>query len=587
MRLVQYPFKAASIQFNPKLHEREENIRDLLKIVTEAAQKGAKLIVTPEMATTGYHYADRQAIEPFVDTIPGVTTGQFEFIAKQYDAYIVIGMPEVDKETGIYYNSAAFVGPEGYIGKYRKTHLWETEERWAAWGDLGIPVFYSKLGKIAINICMDSAYFESARIPALLGADILVFLTNSTAQSISMLQDRAESNGLYIISANRSNTEKGYHMIGASCIWSPYGEKLAETDFIPTSNEDIDEPVILYADMNPRDYDNPGKRRLQERRPELYQELMLSAGPWDSRKTTNSKSIQVAVIQYHPNVGDKSYNLRKIGDLLMKTVKKAEDFGEKLDLLVLPELSFIGPVHLLSNPMAYDLAEPMDGLTVKMVKAWAQKYQVHMIFGLIEKENEFLYNTALLISPEGDCIGKYRKTHLTVTEKEWASPGQQISVFPTQIGKIGIMIGYDAAFPEVYGVMAVQRADMIAIPASWEGSYGKEIQLIREIPIYPYPLGSLTTWNAVAMGAQAYTIIANYVGCGCLGGSGLYTLDPLYGLDKTRITSMDQEEGQVFRFTTVPSEWWFNQEKLILSRRTHFYKPLINDHLMILDRDVI
>lgn len=61
--------KVAAVQFNPQLNERDKNIEALLKVVEEAAQNGAKLIVTPEMATTGYQYASRKAIEPFVDTI--------------------------------------------------------------------------------------------------------------------------------------------------------------------------------------------------------------------------------------------------------------------------------------------------------------------------------------------------------------------------------------------------------------------------------------------------------------------------------------------------------------------------------------
>ncbi|MFC0469785.1 nitrilase-related carbon-nitrogen hydrolase [Halalkalibacter kiskunsagensis] len=70
-------FKVACIQFNPVLNKRNTNIESLLKVVEEAACHGAKLIVTPEMATTGYYYKDREAISPFVDEIPGLTTSRF------------------------------------------------------------------------------------------------------------------------------------------------------------------------------------------------------------------------------------------------------------------------------------------------------------------------------------------------------------------------------------------------------------------------------------------------------------------------------------------------------------------------------
>jgi predicted amidohydrolase len=78
-------FKAACIQFNPLLNERDKNIESLVKVVKEAAQNGAKLIVTPEMATTGYYYRIREAIAHFVDSIPGLTTSRFEEIAEKYE----------------------------------------------------------------------------------------------------------------------------------------------------------------------------------------------------------------------------------------------------------------------------------------------------------------------------------------------------------------------------------------------------------------------------------------------------------------------------------------------------------------------
>src|SRR5690606_9285382 len=144
------------------------------------------------------------AISPVVDTIPGYTTHRFEWIARQYGVYIVLGMPEVERETGLFYNAAALIGPEGYLGKYRKLHQWATEETWACWGDIGVPVFPTGIGKIAIMICVDAVYFETARLAALQGADILAFPTNASGQTVSLLQARARSNGLYIVSANRS-----------------------------------------------------------------------------------------------------------------------------------------------------------------------------------------------------------------------------------------------------------------------------------------------------------------------------------------------------------------------------------------------
>jgi len=568
-------YKVAAVQFNPVLNERDQNIEALAQVVEEAAKNGAKLIVAPEMSTTGYYYKNRAAIQPFVDTIPGAATQRMTAIAKKYDAYIVFGLAEEDKVTHIYYNAAALVGPNGTIGKYRKTHQWETEEHWAAWGDMGVPVYETPLGKIAINICMDSAYFESARLAAVKGADILAFPTNSSAQAIAALQARAEQNGLYIVSANRSNTENGFHMIGASAVWSPDGAKLAEAAFSPNKDADINEPTILYTSVDPAKYQNAAKKRLSERRPDLYQDLTLYIGPWDYTKNTASHDVNAAALQYEPVLGDKEANLAKISQLLAGSAAAAADQGQTLDLVVLPELSATGPTS--DRAKIAQWAEPLSGGLVASFKELAKQYQTHLVFGFAEADKGKYYNTAVLLNPLGEIIGTYRKTHLDAADTHWASQGDQIEVFNTAIGKVGLMIGYDAAFPEVAGVMAVNRADIIAIPSSWNGQFGRAIEINSLISAKTYPQTAMCTWDSVAMSAEAYTLVANYVGSAknYQGSSSFYTLDPLYGLDQPLALDKAGEGYLLANFATLQSTWWWNQENLILSRQPQFYKRLV------------
>ncbi|EOD01577.1 nitrilase-related carbon-nitrogen hydrolase [Caldisalinibacter kiritimatiensis] len=565
------PFKVAAIQFNPILNTYNDNIERLSQVIIEAAKNGAKLIVTPEMSTTGYQYEDRDAIKDLVDTIPGKTTDIFEKITEKYNCYIVAGMAEVDSETGLYYNSSVLVGPEGYIGKYRKIHQWETEEHWATWGDVGVPVFETELGNIAMNICMDSTYFESARLAAVNGADILAFSTNSSAQAVAVLQSRAVQNGLYIISANRSNTEIDFHMVGASAIWSPEGKKLAEAPFVP-EGEDINESTIIYAEIDPVNYNNVNKKRLHERRPEIYKDLMLYISPWDYKKSKESKHVTASVLQYKPVIGDKDANMRKVKTLIKKAIKTQKNH---IDLFVLPELSITGPIT--NKEDAYNLAEELDGQTVNFFKDLATKNNTHIVFGMIEKENKKFYNSAVLIAPNGEIKGVYKKTHLNEYDRKWAYPGNKINVFSTDIGKIGIMLGYDVAFPEVAGVMAVKRADIIVVPTTYNEDIDCRIEFNEELSINQYPKDSSVLLSSIALSTQAYTIVSNFIKeeTDFSGRSGLYTIDPFYGLDKSIISSKEQEIPIVFEFDTIQSDWWFNQGKLISSRRTYFYKPLI------------
>ncbi|WP_051271539.1 nitrilase-related carbon-nitrogen hydrolase [Shimazuella kribbensis] len=568
-------FKVAAIQFNPVLNQWDKNIEELLKLTKEAFQNGAKLVVTPEMSTTGYHFANRKSIQPFVDTIPGKTTNAFADLANEYDAYVVLGLPEIDEKTKLYYNAAALVGPEGYIGTYRKTQLWETDTHWAAWGNLGVPIFQTKIGKIAINICMDSTFFEISRLAGLAGADILAFPTNSSAQALFSLPNRAIQNGMYVIGANRSNTENSFQMIGGSVIWSPEGKKLAEAPILK-ENIAINEPTIVYAHIDTKLYSNNNRDLLHKRRPEIYKEIMHYIAPWDFTKNTKSHDIVAATIQYEPIIGDKTKNKEKIAQL----VKQAKRKNPKCNLVVLPELSVTGPLCDMERREIENLTENVEGPTIQYITKLAKQYQVAIVFGFAEKTEEGLYNAALLISQEGEVIGKYQKTHLSKSDENWALPGSSLSVFDVKgLGKIGILIGEDVIYPETSGVLTVKRADMIAIPSAWNGQYGEPLSTHPDLSFQPYPTNAMGMWSAIGIDTQAYTLVANFVGTknDYLGGSSLYTIDPLYGLDHPMVASNNQEEAFIVTFKTLQTDWWFNQERYLLARRTSHFSPLVQE----------
>src|SRR4051812_38581426 len=145
------PYRVAAIQFEPTLFSKPANLEALLRLTEEAASGGARLIVTPEMATTAYCWATREEIASDVEPVPGPTTDHFAQIASRHDCWIVVGLAEVDTETGVYYNSAVLIGPEGPVGLYRKSHAYISEPKWAKDGDLGLPVFDTPLGRIAIT----------------------------------------------------------------------------------------------------------------------------------------------------------------------------------------------------------------------------------------------------------------------------------------------------------------------------------------------------------------------------------------------------------------------------------------------------
>jgi len=105
------PFRAAAVQFEPRQFAKAANVASFAALVEQAAGEGAKLITTPEMGTTGYCWFDRDEVVGQVEAIPGATTEVFAEIAARRDCHTVIGMPEVEPETGRYFNSAVLIGP--------------------------------------------------------------------------------------------------------------------------------------------------------------------------------------------------------------------------------------------------------------------------------------------------------------------------------------------------------------------------------------------------------------------------------------------------------------------------------------------
>ena len=276
-------YRVAAIQYEPTLGEKEKNVADLLRLVEEAAQHQARIIVLPEIATTGYCWESRDEIAPYVEPIPGPTTDRFAKVAAEYDCYIAVSLPEVDPSTNVYYNSMALIGPVGIIGTYRKVHSYMSEPRWARDGDLGMPVWDTPLGRLAGLICMDAMYFESARIPALHGADVLLFPTNWLEEKCpsSWWMARAFENGVYFIAANRYGKERGVQFSGGSCVLNPDGsiQSCLDTGEGIVYGE-VDLNLCRQKRWGPPSSEPVGDR-LADRRPEEYMTLVHNTYLWE------------------------------------------------------------------------------------------------------------------------------------------------------------------------------------------------------------------------------------------------------------------------------------------------------------------
>jgi predicted amidohydrolase len=458
-------YRVAVIQFEPALFAKAANLTALLRLTEEAAAGGARLIVTPEMATTGYCWCSRDEIAPKVEPVPGPTTERFGQIAARYGCWIVVGLAEVDPETGVFYNTAVLIGPDGPLGRYRKTHAYISEPKWAKDGDLGLPVFETPLGRIAMTICMDACYPETARVPALAGADVICFPTNwlSEKSPSPSWMARALENGAYFLAANRYGLERGVQFSGGSAVIDPDGavqSALDRGDGIVWGWVD----VARARDKRPRA--GSAEDLFADRRPDAYGAVTLNSYLWSPdtfhglygiRPLPEPRRSRAAVVQFAPEPGDVAANLERIAQA-MTALPGA-------DLVVFPELAVCGPAD--DRGAAERLAETIPGPSTERLRKIAASAGAYLVAGLVERDGEGgqLFNSAVLIGREG-VAGTYRKLHLTEEDRRWATPGDRgLPTFDTTLGRIGLLIGYDALFPEAARSLAVEGADIIAFPS--------------------------------------------------------------------------------------------------------------------------
>lgn len=171
-----------------------------------------------------------------------------------------------------------------------------------------------------------------------------------------------------------------------------------------------------------------------------------------------ARKVRIAAVHYLPHGGTSAMDsCRQFAPLLEEAAR------QKADLVVLPET-----ITATGNGVSYlDAAEPIPGPASGYFAEQARKHGLHLVAGLVERDGHLIYNTAVLLGPDGALIGKYRKVTLPRTEIEaGVTPGTEYPVFTTKLGRIGIMICYDGFFPEPARQLAVRGAEIIAFPVA-------------------------------------------------------------------------------------------------------------------------
>jgi predicted amidohydrolase len=261
--------KVAAVQCSSELGDVAGNRAKLTKLVEEAAENGAKIIVLPETSITGYLSQDLKTnwqvpgwpIErvfqgkdpsPFAEIVPGPSTDHFCALAKRLGVYITIPLLEFEasrdsRRRPPFYNTACLASPEGkLVAHYRKLTPWpHPEKSWATPGDHGVQTFDTEYGRVGLAICFDIhtilEKYKPHEIWALLYPIAWVDEEHPAEWFFHRLPERVKPFNHYVIGANWSVDQKqAWRGYGFSTIISPDGKVVASASSLHGSE-------IVYA----------------------------------------------------------------------------------------------------------------------------------------------------------------------------------------------------------------------------------------------------------------------------------------------------------------------------------------------------
>lgn len=169
---------------------------------------------------------------------------------------------------------------------------------------------------------------------------------------------------------------------------------------------------------------------------------------------------------------EKNNNLNKAESMIREAARVGSN------VIALPEI-FNCPY---SNKYFREYAEDAEGQSVALLKSLARELQIYLIGGSIpELCEDKVYNTSFIIDKQGEIIGKHRKIHLfdidvkggiSFKESETLTAGDEMTVFETEYGKMGVAICYDVRFPELFRKMTLAGAKLVILPAAFNMTTG-------------------------------------------------------------------------------------------------------------------
>jgi N-carbamoylputrescine amidase len=281
--------------------EPAPNLAKAIDGVREAAGRGAKLVVLPELFRSRYFCQTEDAkLFELAEPVPGPSSDSLAAVAKELGVTLVASLFE-KRAAGVFHNTAAVLDADGrYLGKYRKMHIPDDpryyEKFYFTPGDLGFKTFQTAAAQVGVLVCWDQWYPEAARLTAMQGAEILVYPTaigwhpaekathgeHQHAAWETMQRSHAIANGCFVVAVNRVGFEPdpsstaqppaGIEFWGQSFIAAPDGRVVVRA---PVEHEAV---VVQEIDLAEIDASRIGWPFFRDRRIDAYAEITKRFG---------------------------------------------------------------------------------------------------------------------------------------------------------------------------------------------------------------------------------------------------------------------------------------------------------------------
>ncbi len=273
--------RVAACQIDPSLGEVDRNLERIERAVAGAAEQGARLVVLPEAAVTGYVFESLDEALSVAPRAAAVAEDRLATLAAEKNVSLVVGT--LEPEGREVFNTALIFAPDGIRHRYRKMHLpFLGVDRFATPGPDAPEVIDLAGMRVGVLICYDLRFPEAARVCALDGADLIALPTNWPVgvdfHPGIFAPARAAENHVYLLACDRVGEERGTTFIGRSILLDTNGKELARAS--DTEEETIVGEVDWELARQTHHRKIPGEHEwdtIGDRRPGLYGRLLEPA----------------------------------------------------------------------------------------------------------------------------------------------------------------------------------------------------------------------------------------------------------------------------------------------------------------------